>query len=389
MINGTAGVVVLGSGLAGYSLAREIRKLDKQMAITIVTADDGEVYSKPMLSNALIQGKTSDGLIQKSATAFGSEFGIAVHTRQRVIAIDRIDQRVTVVRQDGTHNELPYGKLVLAIGADPRPCAVAGAAPGQIRTVNDLADYRLWIGDLAPKQKILLIGAGLVGCEFANDLASAGFGVAMVDPAPWPLGRLLPEELGHALAQALRETGVALHLARSVVHIEGQMAVLDDGTTILFDHILSAIGLVPRTQLAQKAGLAVARGITVDRFLQTSDANIHALGDCAETSAGPLPFVLPLMAQARALAATLAGQPTPLVMPAMPVVVKTPCLPLAVCPPKANATGEWRVTGSGQNRKALFTTDRGDISGFALAGDFAKERQALGKVMPPLIAETD
>lgn len=378
-ING--GVVIIGSGLGGYTLAREIRKLDHDVAITVITADGGEVYSKPMLSAAFAQGKTIQTLTQKSARQYAEELSMAVMTRCRVTAIDRTAK--TIALDNG--ESISYGRLVLAVGADPRPYAVEGSKNVTIHTVNDLDDYAVWRDGLVPNGRVLLIGAGLIGSEFANDLTTAGQRVTVVDPAPWPLGRLLPKELGDEMARALAGIGVTLHLGRSLVRIEPGKAVLDDGTVVGFDKALSAIGLVPRTALAATAGLAVDRGIVVDRLLRTSDPDIFALGDCTQTEAGPLPFVLPLMAEAKALAATLAGTETPLRLPALPVAVKTPALPMAICPPAPGAAGDWQIEGDGRDRKALFVAPDGRKLGFALSGDKVAERQSLTREMPDLL----
>lgn len=379
-------LVIVGSGLGGYTLAREHRKLAPSAKITVITADGGEVYSKPMLSNAFAQGKAPAGLVQKPGEQMAREQDLTLMTRTRVTAIDRAAKAVTVVNGDGVVSQVAYDRLVLAWGADPRPFAAPGSETAAVHTVNDLDDYGRWRTDLGPSDRLLIIGAGLVGSEFANDLSGAGHAVTLVDPGPWPLGRLAPEQVGKALGQAMSEKGMTLHMGRSVVRMEAGRAWLDDGAEIAFDHALSAIGLAPRTRLAAEAGLAVDRGIVVDRLLRTSDPSIYALGDCAQTPAGPLPFVAPLMAEAKALAATLAGTPTPLALPALPVVVKTPCLPVAVCPPAPGAAGAWVVEGAGRDLKAMFVDAQGRALGFALTGSFAAKRQALGKTMPDLLA---
>ncbi|MBI3445970.1 MAG: FAD-dependent oxidoreductase [Magnetospirillum sp.] len=379
------GVVILGSGLGGYTLARELRKLDREIALTVITADGGESYSKPMLSAAFAQGKAPASLVQKGPEQMAVDLSATILVRHRIAAIHRDTKTLTLRQPDGNETSIGYGRLVLAIGADPRLYQAPGAELAKIRTVNDLDDYALWREALRHGDRVLLVGAGLIGCEFANDLAGAGFKVTMVDPAPWPLGRLLPQDLGEEMAKALAGVGVSLHLGRTVASWSAAGATLDDGGVVAFDHALSAIGLVPRIRLATEAGLKVDRGIVVDRSLRTSDPDIFAIGDCAESPAGPLPFVLPLMAEAKALAATLTGTETPLQLPALPVVVKTPCLPMAVCPPAPGAVGQWRVEGEGRDRKALFIGSDGRALGFALSGGRVSERQSLGREMPDLL----
>lgn len=375
-------IVIVGAGLAGTTLARELRQRSAEVAITIVAADGGEIYTKPMLSNALAKGHGADDLIQKHAAAFAADLGVTIRTRTRVIAIDRAARSLTL--EDGS--ALSYDRLVLALGADPRVFPAPGSDAVGIATVNDLDDYRAWRARIGRRGRILLIGAGLIGCEFANDLAGAGFAVTVVDPAPWPLARLLPKEIGTLLAEALGAAGATVRLGRSVARYEpaavGFTAILDDGSAVGFDHALSAVGLTPRTRLAAAAGLEVRAGILVDAVLRASDPAIYALGDCAETKAGALPFIAPLLAEARALAATLTGTETPLHLPALPVVVKTPALPLVVCPPKPGADGQWTVTRGGDGAVGVFLTPRGEAIGFALAGAATGRSQELAKQMP-------
>ncbi len=375
-------LVIVGSGLAGYTLAREFRKVDKATPLVIISADGGEAYSKPSLSNAFAQGKTPEALRQKTVEQVAEDFAATVLVRTTVTALDPANRTLSLMTPSGDKRPLEYDRLVLATGADPRPYACEGSDRVIVHSVNDLDDYTRWRKALQPEAKILLIGAGLIGAEFANDLAGAGYAVSMVDPAGWPLGRLLPEAMGDTLAEALRAVGISLFMGRSVKRLEPGAAHLDDGSVVAFDHVLSAIGLIPRVGLAQAAGLDTARGVRVDRYMQTSDRCIYALGDVAETAAGPLPFVLPLMAEARALAATLAGKPTALILPALPVVVKTPALAMVVCSPPPGHAGEWVVTGTGPDRKALFVSPEGAEVGFVLSGRHVSERMALAKLMP-------
>jgi rubredoxin-NAD+ reductase len=146
---------------------------------------------------------------------------------------------------------------------------------------------------------------------------------------------------------------------------------------------------MPRTELAIDNGLAVDRGVKVDRCLRASDTAIFALGDRAAPACGLPPFGRPLVAQARALAETLAGRPTPLAPPAPPLGVTTPCLPFAICAPPPGRAGIWSITGKGRDRKALFIAQNGAALGAALSGALTAQRQALAQFMPEVLANWD
>ncbi len=378
-------IVIVGTGLAGYGLARELRKLDRELPLAIVTADDGSSYSKPNLSNALAAGRTPQQLVGASAETMARQLGAAIRTHARVDAIDVPGRRLLFA--DG---ELRYSRLVLALGAEPIRLPLEGNAAHEVLSVNDLADYARLRERLEGALRIAILGAGLIGCEFANDFAVSGHPVDVIDLAHQPLGRLLPAEAGRAMRDALSRAGVRWHLGRTVAAVEhappGLEIRLADGARIGADVVLSAVGLRPRTRLAQTAGIAVNRGIVVDRALETSAPGVYALGDCAEVEGHVLPFVMPIMHAARALAATLAGRPQRGSYPAMPVVVKTPALPTVVCPPAPGRSGGWTVAGGAHSLAARFLDADGAMLGFALTGEECSKRQAWTRELPPLLA---
>ncbi|MEG3619279.1 FAD-dependent oxidoreductase [Magnetovibrio sp. PR-2] len=378
-------VLIIGSGMAGMTLVRELRKLDGEKTIHMLTADDGAQYSKPMLSNAFAQNKRAEDLVQKSGSDWAAEQNVVLSTKTWVSAINRTAKTVVVSGPNG-REEIGYDQLVLAVGASPRPYAPLGVAPKALPAVNSLADYAAWRRDIQLGDRVLIVGAGLIGVEFANDLAGSGHQVDVVDPAPHPLGRLLPSELGVLMQAKLVEVGVTFHMNQSIQHMTDGEARLTNGQVVDYDHVLSAIGLVANTELADVSGLQTEQGIVVDPFMMTTDPHIYALGDCAQTKVGVLPYIQPLMIQARALAKTLADDPTPVVMPALPVVVKTPALPTVVCPPPAGAEGSWVVEGDDVDRRAVFQGENGQTLGFALTGKATQGRMSLAKEVPDLLA---
>lgn len=378
-------IVIIGSGLAGYTVTREVRKIDKEIPITLISREPGYFYSKPMLSNALAHGKSADQIIGSRVDAMESQLNLAVLGNTDVHTIDTQAQRLHT-----SAGEIAYGKLVLALGADQIRLRLQGTAANQAMTVNDLEDYSRFRQAIDGRKRVTILGAGLIGCEFANDLTLAGFSVDVIDLAPHALGRLLPEEAATALEQKLSEVGVRWHFgstAQSIdAHNDAIRITLANGGTIETDAVLSAVGLRPRIQLAQNANIKTGLGIQVNRQLQTNIESIYAIGDCAEIEGLVLPYVLPIMHAARTLAPVLLGQPATLQYPAMPVTVKTPTYPIVVSPPAKAAEGSWNITEVTGGMQCHFETSDGQLLGFALLGSATAERAALAKLLPPVLA---
>lgn len=374
-------VVIIGSGLAGYTVAREFRKLDAETPVVILSADHGGFYSKPMLSNAYAQKKSADSLLMKSAEQMAAELKAEVKGQSRVTAIDAQRKQLSV-----NGEILAYGKLVLALGADPIRLPLQGSGADAVLSVNDLDDYRNFRLAIEGKKSIAILGAGLIGCEFANDLANAGYKVHVIDLAPQVLGRLLPAQAAVFMQGKLEGAGVSFHLATTTLEVNrvsGDLQIkLASGETIAADAVLSAVGLKPRTSLAASAGINVKRGIVVNSFLQTNLEDVYALGDCAEVEGKVLPFVMPIMQAARALAPTLTGKLTSIVYPAMPVAVKTPACPAVVAPPEPGLVGSWHVEVVENGVTARFFADQGEkLLGFALLGAATSEKSKLVQML--------
>ena len=389
-----AALVIVGAGLAGWTTAREFRKINTGTPIVLITADSGDFYAKPTLSNACAQKRSAEQLVTTQAAKMAETLNVSLQSRSLVSAIDTQAKTLSFSGADGASHTLPYGQLVLASGAHPIRLPLQGDASADVQSINQLADLANFQHTLgAPPKTVLIMGAGLIGCEFANDLVLGGYQVHVVDPTERPLAALLPAAAGEQLRVALQALGVVWHFGATVQAVNHStetlpLAVtLSTGLVVGADLVLSAIGLRADTVLASAAGIACERGVVVDAHLQTSAPHVFALGDCAQyASAGArtLPYVMPIMNAARALAATLAGTPTALVFPLMPVSIKTPALPTVVAAPHPGQAGAWMADTLDPAAAATggawrFIDPQGQQRGFVLTGGQTTRRMELAK----------
>lgn len=430
-------VIIIGSGMAGYTLARELRKLTTSLPIVMVCQDSGDSYAKPTLSNAYAQNKLADSIANASAAKMAETLNLTLLNFHQVTDINAAEQVIVVrslVNQD-SQTTLAYRDLVLATGAHSRLLPNIAVNHQTIFAVNHLDEYKSFQQHLntlksqkSAPVKVAIIGAGLIGCEFANDLIGQNTGnqtaditVAVFDKAARPLAQQLPSEAGIMLQDALTQSGVAFYLGTDITsittNVNTNIDTSDNATvTISFDKdnqsqtfeadiVLIAIGLVANTDLAASANIAIAssqhinptithlprtvqQGIKVDAYLATSAKHIYAIGDCANVMGSYMPYVMPLMNQAKALAKTLADPnmaPTKVAYPAMPVAIKTPSLPLVVLPVSGQYSDDqlyWQTTPTtdGMIMTAHPKDDPHSILGFVLAGkEAAKQRLTLTK----------
>ncbi|MBP8926896.1 MAG: FAD-dependent oxidoreductase [Pseudomonadales bacterium] len=382
-------VIIIGTGLAGYNLAREFRKHDDDTPLVLITADDGRMYSKPMLSTGFTKNATANDLASVDAGSMAIQLRASVWTHTQVSGIDTAKHELRI----GEATTIGYSKLVLAWGANTIRPPLEGDGLDHVYSVNDLLDYGDFRAALENNdvKRILIIGGGLIGCEFANDLSNGGFEIDVVDPLGWCLPTLLPEPAGRAVQGALEARGVRFHFGQLVSKVniaaggKGIVAVLSDGRRIVADMALSAVGVRPRLELARNAGIAVNRGVLANRLLETSAAGVYVLGDCAEVAGQVLYYVASLMACARALGKTLSGTPTEVAYPAMPITIKTPACPVVVSPPPPGAAGSWSFSGSAPDVVAQYRDVSGRLLGFALTGEGIRHKLQLQKELPPIL----
>lgn len=364
-------VVIIGAGVAGWSVAEALRQADPELPVLLVTSCPGASYPKPALSTALAQGKSADDLVQQDAASKAAELGIELRTETRVIKADPARRRLVTSK-----GVIEYGKLVLALGASQRELPLLGDAAERVMQVNDLRSYRRLRHELdAGARRITILGAGLIGCEFAEDLSGAGCTVTVVDPADRPLASLLPAEMAEALRRRLADKGVDWQMQQTLDSLDRNgdclRATLSSGTAFETDLVISAAGLVPHTGLAAKMGLKIDGGIWTDRHMRTSDPHVFALGDCAAVQGQVYSFIEPIQRQARAIAGAIldADQPFETLPPL--VRIKTPSLPLTVCPPPRGAGDVEAVPQAGDAGCRVDYLRDGHLVGFALSGTCA------------------
>ncbi|WP_313163087.1 NADH:flavorubredoxin reductase NorW [Kosakonia cowanii] len=374
----SAGIVIIGSGFAARTLVKNIRKLDSHVPLTLIAADGMEEYSKPELSHVISQAQRAEDLIRQTAGDFAEQFNVRLFPYTFVTAI--VPHAQVVKSADRSWQ---YDKLVLATGAK----AFVPPLPGRemMLTLNSLQEYHACEEQLRAAKRVLIVGAGLIGCELAMDFQRAGKTVTLLDNAASILPALMPPEVSARLQHCLMANGVRLLLASKLARLEaresGVRAQLDDERSIDADVVVAATGLVPHSALAQAAGLETRRGIVVDATLQTSHPHIFALGDCAEINGQVLPFLQPIQLSAMTLAKNLTGSPAQLTLPPMLVKVKTPLMPLHLAGATSRADLRWRITtdAAGMVAKGVDIDDK--LRAFVVSEDRMKEAFVLLKAL--------
>jgi rubredoxin-NAD+ reductase len=337
------GVVIVGGGAAGWAVAAALRALDPDASITLVTACAGDIYNKPELSGALSRGMSADGLRRETGDRAAARLGVRLLADIHAIAIDAGRGRLRT-----TGGIISYSHLVLAHGA--KPALPRSLPPNLCWRVNDLGAWeqlRTRMGEAA--QRIVIVGAGMVGCELAEDFARAGHGVTLLDVEARPLAGLLPPQASDRLLQGLTALGVRFRGAVAVTGVDrrsdGRLNVaLDQGPTITADIVMAATGLATDPRLAESAGLLVDRGIVIDpASMRTSAPNIFALGDCVSIDGRPCRFIEPIADQAGAIARAITGDDRPAAGPAPLVIrLKTRSAPITIHG-APDPQGAWRV----------------------------------------------
>lgn len=301
-------VVIIGNGVAGVTVADELRKASHSVEITLVSVERHHFYNR-MALNKIIDGKSRPADLLLQSPSWCAEHRIDAALDIRVEAIDRATSRVLL---EGGRS-LPYDRLVIATGARPRapfPSFLARRNCFVLRSMADAEQIRDHVREAAPRSCVVL-GAGVLGVEAAETLRHIGLDVTLIARGRRLMDRNLDEESATLLHRYLARIGVRTMLETKIGGYDGEDALrairLADGNEVAADMFVACLGQQPNLELARDCGLATERGVIVNPLMMTTDSNIYAVGDVAElpgTGEGLWPIAI---AQARTAVASMLG----------------------------------------------------------------------------------
>jgi nitric oxide reductase FlRd-NAD(+) reductase len=328
--NPSAGIVIVGAGLAGWHVIDAIRTKDKDIPITLITADNGDRYHKPMLTMAISQKKSAADLVRATGSDAAEAAQVTLLANTHVINIDPVSQTLQIASstQSETSTAISYDKMVLAMGA--HPIFPKSLPEDLVWHVNHIERFGQLQEKLASgSQHVALVGAGMVGTEIAEDLLKAGHQVTLIDLNDAPLSQMLPSKATARIAQAVKSQGINFlggyqitevirisdgnnigKLQVSYEPLDAQNTVSSQSEPLIVDHVIASTGLTVDDKLPAAAGVEFNRrtGIVVDATtLRTNTSSIYAIGDCMSINGVACRYVAPLRAQAATIADDILG----------------------------------------------------------------------------------
>ncbi len=270
-------VVLVGGGAAAFACAQRLRDRGFRGSLTMLSDDADPPCDRPNLSKDYLAGTAEEEWIPLQSVEAYAEQQIDLHLQCKVTAIDLAAHRVTTAA--GT--SFDYDALLLATGAKPNRLPLPGFDAPNVFALRSQADSRALVAAIQNAHSVAIVGAGFIGLEAAAALRSRGLTVHVIAPEALPLARIVGDALAHHLLQMHRTQGVQFHLESQTQSFDGSTVTLANGETIAADVVLVGVGVKPRTELAEAAGLAVDNGILVDPYLRTSAAGVYAAGDVA------------------------------------------------------------------------------------------------------------
>lgn len=270
-------VVIVGGGAAGFAAADMLRRRGFGGSITMLSREASAPIDRPNLSKDYLAGNAPEEWMPLQPDDWYKNAGIALYTNTGVSAIDTTER---IVRTMGGES-YRYDRLLLATGAEPVRLNVPGADQPHVHTLRTLADSRAIIAAVTSAHRVVVVGASFIGLEVAAALRARECEVHVVAPEARPMERVLGAEMGDFVRTLHEEHGVVFHLGDTVTAIEAKRAVLKSGAAIDADLVVVGIGVRPRIELAERAGLTLDHGVVVDAYLETSAPGVFAAGDIA------------------------------------------------------------------------------------------------------------
>ena len=270
-------IVIVGGGAAGFAAAEMLRRDGFGGSLTLVSADDEPPYDRPNCSKDYLAGSAPEDWMPLKPAEFYKEYSIDLQLGSEVTAIDSGPRQVALANG----RKIAFDKLLLATGAEPVRLQLPGADQPHVHVLRSLSDARAIIANATAARHAVVIGASFIGLEAAAALRTRNLDVHVVAPERRPLERILGPEFGDFIRELHEEHGVVFHLEDTVTSIEGTNAKLKSGATLPADVVVVGVGVRPRLQLAERAGVKIDRGVAVNEYLETSIPDIYAAGDIA------------------------------------------------------------------------------------------------------------
>jgi NADPH-dependent 2,4-dienoyl-CoA reductase/sulfur reductase-like enzyme/nitrite reductase/ring-hydroxylating ferredoxin subunit len=275
--NSPRNIVIIGGGAAGFAAAEKLRRESYQGSLVILSDDDTAPIDRPNLSKDYLAGSAPEDWLPLRADSFYSENRIDLRLGSKVTGIDAQSHEVRLTDR----STVPYDRLLIATGAEPVRLSIPGAEQPHVCALRTLADCRTIIAHAKTARQVVVMGASFIGLEVAAALRTRGIEVHVVAPDKRPMERVLGPQMGDFVRSLHEARGVVFHLEQTAIAIDGHQVRLKSGDTLEADWVVVGIGVRPRVELAEQAGLTIDRGVLVNAYLQTSAPAIWAAGDIA------------------------------------------------------------------------------------------------------------
>ena len=270
-------IVIVGGGGAGFAAADMLRRQKYEGDIVMLSSDDAPPVDRPNLSKDYLAGSAPEEWVPLRDGGFYSENAIDLRLNAAVTGINVGSREVSLANGD----KVRFDRLLLATGAEPVRASIPGATPSDVLVLRSLSDSRAIIERAKTARRAVVLGASFIGLEVAASLRARDIEVHVVAPEERPMERILGPDLGRFVQSLHEQHGVVFHLRETASGLEGKRIRLAGGSVLEADLIVAGMGVRPRLELAETAGLKVDRGVIVDAYLETSAPGIFAAGDIA------------------------------------------------------------------------------------------------------------